>query len=254
MTNVPGADDCKFCKRKLPRQWIPPVPVAGRPLAGTGVWQSQVENGRCFDCLAALESERRRAQDAVIRRVKLIKLLGGEKPYREFLLERFEIAAGNRVAHEHCRNFNPATENLYLWGFSGVGKTHLAYAVARRHFDKKLWVTISPAYKLSRLARMKDPEIEQATINKWIATKILVIDDLGACLDTANGRHILQEILDGRDLQDRAGLIVTRAHSLDLLAQRMGNKAIASRLAGMCKVVRIQGPDFRLSRRAGTVP
>jgi chromosomal replication initiation ATPase DnaA len=52
--------------------------------------------------------------------------LGGEKPYREFTFERYKVTPGNRRAYERSKTFDPAAENLYLWGPSGVGKTHLA--------------------------------------------------------------------------------------------------------------------------------
>jgi DNA replication protein DnaC len=195
-----------------------------------------------------LDSERKKDKHAITVREELVQLLGGEKPFREFTFERFEIAPENRLAYDLCKNFNPATDNLYLWGPCGVGKTHLAWAVARRCFEESLSVVITPAYQLSRQVRMKDPYQEQAAIEDFVRAEALVIDDLGMGPDTAFTRQILQEILDGRDFHDRAGLVVTSKYSLDELAARLADDAIPSRLAGMCRATHIGGSDHRLTK------
>src|SRR5437879_1086668 len=99
MTVIPEIDDCKLCRRRIPWEWRPAVLVAGTPLAGTGVWRSQLIDGRCPACVSALETQRQKALEALLLRTKLINLLGGEKPYREFRFERYSVAPGNRLAY-----------------------------------------------------------------------------------------------------------------------------------------------------------
>ncbi len=177
-----------------------------------------------------------------------VELLGGEKPYREFTFEKYEIAPGNRLAYERAKHLNTAADSLYLWGPCGVGKTHLAWAAARRCFEETLSVTILRVAHLSRKVRMKDPEHEQAAIDEFVRADVLVLDDLGSGPDTAFSRQILQEILDGRDFSDRAGLVVTSKYSLDQLAMRLMDDSIPSRLSGFCRNIEVQGIDHRLAR------
>jgi len=179
-------------------------------------------------------------------RKELVYLLGGEKPYREFTFERYQVEPGNQLAYERSKNFSPACDNLCFWGPCGVGKTHLAYAVARRCFGESLSVTIVLAGQLSRKVRMKDPEQEQTAVDDLVGADVLVLDDLGT--ETAYARQILQEILDGRNFRERAGLVITSKYSLDELAAKPVDDAIPSRLAGMCQVVEIKGVDRRLAR------
>lgn len=248
MTAFLKIDDCRDCHRSLPWEWVPAVLLNSKPLAGTGVWRSQLADRRCPSCVAALETERLRERRAIAIRSELIQLLGGEKPYREFTFERFQLTPGNQLAYERSRQFNPAVENLYLWGPCGVGKTHLSWAMAQRCFEETLSVVILPAGQLSRKVRMKDPDQEQAIVDQWVWAEVLVLDDLGAGSDTAYSRQVVQELLDGRDFKDRAGLIVTSKYSLDALAAKFADDSIPSRLAGMCQVVEIKGRDGRLSR------
>jgi DNA replication protein DnaC len=95
---------------------------------------------------------------------------------------------------------------------------------------------------------MKDPYQEQAVVNDFIAAEVLILDDLGGAPDTAFSQQVLQEILDGRDFQDRAGLIVSSSFSLDALAQKLGRDAIPSRLAGLSQVIEVAGIDRRIRR------
>jgi DNA replication protein DnaC len=246
MTAFLKIDQCINCHRALPWGWVPAVCLNGKTLAGTGVWHSELVDGRCPGCHAALEREREKEKRSIALRKELTELLGGEKPYREFTFGRYQTTPGNQLAFTRCKQFNPATENLYLWGACGVGKTHLAYATARICFEEGLTVAILPAAKLSRKVRTTDPAQEQSAIDELVGVDLLVLDDLGTGTDTAYSRQLLQEILDGRDFQARAGLVITGKYSLNSLASKMDDDSIPSRLAGMCQVVRISGPDHRL--------
>lgn len=249
MTAFLKIDACKTCQRALPWEWVPAVLANGKTLAGTGVWRTQLTRGLCPACLAALEALRQKEQNDLALRAKLIELLGGERAYREFTLERYEVAPGNQLAHERINHFNPCMDNLYLWGPCGVGKTHLVWAAARHCFEETLSVTILPAYQLSRKIRMKDPAQEQGAIDDLADSEVLVLDDLGTGPDTPFSRQILQEILDRRAFNDSGGLLVTSKYSLDELAAKLADDTIPSRLAGMCHVVEIKGSDWRLMGR-----
>jgi DNA replication protein DnaC len=250
MTAFLKIDTCRRCQCALPWEWVPAVLIQGKPLGGTGVWRSQLGEGLCPSCIAAAEARRWQERRQHILRADLIRLLGGSKPYREFTFDRYHVTTENQLAFERAKNFRPASENLYLWGACGVGKTHLAWAAARRHFEESLSVVIQSASQLSRKVRMKEPEKEQAAIDEFVRADMLVLDDLGGGPDTAFSRHVLQEILDGRSFHDQAGLVVTSKYSLDGLAAKLLDDSLPSRLAGMCQVIEVEGIDHRLHRGA----
>jgi DNA replication protein DnaC len=219
-----------------------------KPLAGTGVWRSPLREGICSGCMTAEKFKREEAERAQARRGHLVRLLGGEKPYREFTFDRYRVNAANQLAVEKARAFDPSRDNLYFWGACGVGKTHLTHAIARRAFEQNCPVEILKACQIIRRVRMKDPETEQAIIDQFVQAAVLVLDDFGTGTDSPYARQILREILDAREFEDRKGLIIATSFSLDQLAAKFGDDAIPSRLAGMCQRVAIGGPDQRLAR------
>lgn len=249
MTAFLKIDNCKACERALPWEFVPAVVVEGRTLAGTGVWRSQLIDRICPDCHRNEETNRERKERDLAKREALIELLGGVKPYREFMFEPYRVNPGNELAYKCAKDFNPASENLYLWGACGVGKTHLALAAARRCFVETISIRILRAGQMSRHVRMKDPEQEQAILDEWARAEMLVVDDLGGGTDTAFSRQLLQEVLDAREFRDQAGLFITSKYSLSDLARKFNDDSIPSRLAGMCRVIEIQGDDHRLRKR-----
>lgn len=249
MTAFLKIDRCRLCQQQWPWEWVPAVPLGGKTLAGTGVWRSTLVEGLCDGCREAMAKDLERERRTNRLREQFIRQLGGVRPYREFTFERYRVTPTNRVAFEHAAAFNQSKVNLYLWGPCGVGKTHLAVAILRRSFARNVSIALVTPFQLIRQVRMKNPDEEQRTLDGFIAVGTFVLDDLGAGAETTFGRQILQEILDGRAFHDRGGLVVTSQFSPATLAKGMGDRAIASRLVGMCTVIGITGPDQRFTRR-----
>lgn len=237
MTAFLKIDRCQACQRDIPWEWVPPVPVGGSPLPGTGVWRSPLVGDLCSSCYQAQEAVRFEERRCQFLQTRLIALLGGPKPCREFTFERFQLGPGNELAFRAARPFNPAKENLYFWGRSQTGKTHLAYAIARACFLSGVSIEVLKAPQLVRKLRMKPPEEEQRGIDHFVQVAVLVLDDLGLGQDTAYARQVMQEVLDGRDFSDRAGLVIASRCSLRALAARFGDDAISQRLGRMCRAI-----------------
>jgi DNA replication protein DnaC len=203
------------------------------------VWRSALLDGGCTTCVAALEREQQRVTQAKRLRAQFIELLGGEKPYREFTFERYNVTDINRAASERVQAFDPSRQNLYLHGPSRAGKTHLAVAAMRRWFGRGVSIALVTPAQLVRQLRMKPPEEEQQAIDRFVRIDLLVFDDLGSGGETPFGRQLLQEILDSRDRRDRFGLIVTSQHTIPRLAELWNERALCARLREMCQVVAV---------------
>jgi DNA replication protein DnaC len=240
---------CVHCGRSLTANWIPPVKVVGKPLAGTGTWQSPLTDGVCDTCIESERNAEERMRQGLRLRNRIRSVLGSRPAY-EFTFDRFAVSPENRSAYETAIAFDPRLRNLYLWGACGVGKTHLAYAIARRALEVGQAAVVTTPPRISRRLRMREPDEEQSILDRLIRADVLVIDELGIGHETAFLKQILQEILDGRTFDNRSGLVITSKFSLDALAAHLKEDAIPSRLAGRCVTVEMGGLDHRLRTQA----
>ena len=149
-------DHCDRCGSAVMPEWVPQVLCADRLLAGTGVWRSQLVDGRCTTCREQIEQRGIDQRRQLKERLHLVALGGGEKPYREFRLEAFRVTPSNQAAFTRARAFNPDRDNLYLWGACGVGKTHLAFAAVRTYCAQGRSVEFIQPPKLLRRVRRRD--------------------------------------------------------------------------------------------------
>ena len=187
-------------------------------------------------CPTCLTNNREAEKKAIMEREWNIKRLGGLKAYNQFTLEKFT----NKTAAELCASY-PGI-NLFLCGAAGTGKTHLATALARRYPEAQV---VKPQHIYRSCRGHKDGAEEQAAIDGFIDMPFLVIDDLGI-YETSFAYSILMEIIDGRDMAEKKGLIITSNLKMGALAEHLKSEQITSRIAGMCKVIEMSGDDWRL--------
>lgn len=174
---------------------------------------------------------------------RLVEVLG-LKGYEQFTFDNFKTSPENVMALEVCRSFDPLRASLYIWGPVGSGKTHLAGAIVRDVNGAEM----IKATSLIRWFRLRDPREEEREIERLSNVPVFVVDDLGVQKDSEHALSILYEILDRRDMNLRHGLIITSNLPLDLLAKKMGDDRITSRIAGMCRVVKVGGKDHRITK------
>jgi DNA replication protein DnaC len=93
---------------------------------------------------------------------------------------------------------------------------------------------------------LKDGKDEQNAIETIADRKHIVIDDLGVGKMTDFALAVVYEVIDYRDMNLIDGMIITSNLSLTQLAGALGDDRVTSRIAGMCKVVNITGPDRRI--------
>jgi DNA replication protein DnaC len=81
-------------------------------------------------------------------------------------------------------------------------------------------------------------------IEKYAGSRCLIMDDLGVEKTSKWSMQTLYSIIDRR-YRDERQTLVTSNLTLNEIAEKVGDR-IASRIAGMCKVVEIKGRDRRL--------
>lgn len=234
------------CGAKLEGEWCPEAQFNGRVvMAAQWVWPD-----KCNTCKGKRDivpfdpvSEKR----SLVK--KLTEIFNASVPAEEYTFERFNTTFDNNRAFMAAKEFNPSTQNIFLWGTCGVGKTHLACAIVREAVKKDLTAIFMKPSRLMRYMRVKEADLQEARIKELARVDVLVIDELGLGKETEFARQILQEILDMRELNRKCGLVITGNYSLEEYATKLGEDPIPSRLAGMCNVVLIGGDDMRLKKR-----
>ena len=189
--------------------------------------------------------------------------------YDHCTLESFEIhhpshATTRRLALDWVERWPLVEHGLLFLGQPGTGKTHLAVGMARELAGTK------GARVLFREQRELLKEIqatfdagatrtESDVLRPVLECEILILDDLGVGRTTAWARDVMHDIIVQR-YNDKMPLILTSNHPTGegseegehersvkevlTLRDRMGD-ALMSRLYEMCRVVIVEGGDYR---------
>ena len=189
--------------------------------------------------------------------------------YRNCSLTNFnELTDSQRAAKALARRFvreYPAVDRgLVIVGPVGVGKTHLAVAILAELVDTMGARGVFCDFT-DLLARIQasfsrgSEESEDEILAVYREADLLVLDELGARRPTDWARDVLYGLLNTRYNRNRISILTTNYTDApekpggETLELRVGT-AVRSRLAEMCQLVPLMGPDYRREvkqRRAG---
>ena len=178
-----------------------------------------------------------------------------------------------RQAEDFVQDFGTSQQGLLFMGRPGLGKTHLAVSVILKMLilDKKADCKFVDFFQLLsdiRFGYSQDLS-EQAIINPYVAAPILLIDELAKGRNTEWELTMLDQIISSRyNAADKITLFTTNysdqtphpgrsekkdshkdfssGHALaeESLQDKVGER-IYSRLAEMCRFIKLEGIDYR---------
>jgi DNA replication protein DnaC len=161
---------------------------------------------------------------------------------------------------------------LLLVGSVGIGKTHLAVGIIKELIrDKRVSCLFCDYRELLKQIQNSYNDTVQTTelevLRPVFETEVLVLDELGAVrpsewiwdtlnliLNTRYNENLTTVFTtnfpDGASAKSEAKMGMNRVNRDDTLGDRIGDR-MRSRLLEMCRVINMQGEDFRQKLRGG---
>ena len=154
-----------------------------------------------------------------------------------------------RYCQQYAEGFRPDSPGIFMFGATGLGKTHLSLAIAGVVAAKGYSVAYGSVQDLLR--RIENEHFGRAedagTLDTLLSADLLILDDLGTEFDSPFSRSTIYNILNNRISASKPLILST-----NLLPEEIEGKytpRIVSRLFTQLVQMRFIGRDVRQLRR-----
>lgn len=167
---------------------------------------------------------------------------------------RYENASYDDVPQnikEHLKGMVQSKRGLYIHGGVGSGKTHIAYAIAKKWAD----VTHKHVYFWNTTELMQEikDDYDRSNYDKKRTLESLMDNDNLLILDDIGVEKISDWVLErfylliNRRYNEMRPIIFTSNYNLADLADKIGERTV-SRIVELCEIVKIDGADRRMPK------
>lgn len=172
--------------------------------------------------------------------------------YKADPVEAEKMKKNLEILRTYAENFDTNADSLILCGSTGLGKTHLSTAIARRVIDRGFDVYYTGAIAMFadfEYARFGTGLGEQAADPaRYVDCDLLILDDLGTEVTNQFTNSCLYMVLDQRINLHRPTIINTNLTGKEIKARYTDR--IASRILGGFKPLLFVGTDVRRQKLA----
>ncbi|MBE6878086.1 MAG: hypothetical protein E7488_02835 [Ruminococcaceae bacterium] len=148
---------------------------------------------------------------------------------------------------EYCKsfaeNFSTDVKSIFMYGSSGLGKTHLSCAIADVCLKKGFVVMYASSQSLFEQIEQNKHNVHHM-LNDIMNCDLFILDDLGTEYLTYYGQSILYNIINTRMINGTPCIYTSNLTSEKDLVKKYGEK-ITSRLMGNCDSLYFVGNDIR---------
>ncbi|MDC7217786.1 MULTISPECIES: IS21-like element helper ATPase IstB [Lacrimispora] len=199
-----------------------------------------------------LGSEIRYRQDKA--KEKRIKEAGF--PYPKYLRD-FDLSFCQSITKKQLNQLSELTwidglYNLILSGPPGVGKTHMAIALAYHACEEGYKASYTTMQSLMQCLRTCEIDRRsKAKMNRIHKSNLLVIDEVGYLPITSTEGNLFFQLIS--ELQEQASIIITTNKGFEEWAEFLDDAALATaildRLSYRCDRIQMSGKSYRLENR-----
>ena len=243
------------------------------PLCGGSGWKFAGSDRRVVrcDCRVKMRGETLLASARIPKRYEHCELSNFEfeGPHRH-------LSSARMAACKFVEEYPLENSGLLLIGSIGVGKTHLAVGIIKELIVSKGIACLFYDYRelLKQIQNCYNDSVkatELEVLRPVFDTEILVLDELGAVKPTEWVWDTVSLILNTRYNDNRTTIITTnypddpardsngnsdfaraqRAARGETLGDRIGER-MRSRLHEMCRIIKMEGADFRQTHRSAS--
>ena len=205
-----------------------------------------LDNGYC-DCVKKIAYQ------------KMLEQLNNDLPIDDFNFDSFSLTYYDDLndrrqmeevfafCKQYAKEFSLNSENLYLMGSTGLGKTHLTFSIAKEAVAKGYSVIYCTAQ--SMISDLEKEHFNHDTISigeNYRNSQLLIIDDLGTEFLSPVAQSVLYNIINTRVLKHLPTIINSNLTATQI-EERYGQRLI-SRIFGCYKTLKFAGKDIRIQK------
>ncbi len=170
-------------------------------------------------------------------------------PNADGLIPREEMEAILRICQNYADTFSDKAQSLFMYGKTGLGKTHLSLAIAAAAIEKGYGVVYGSAQtlfgKLEKEHFGREPYADTESL--LTDCDLLILDDLGAEYTTGFTKAAVYNIVNTRLLCARPTILNSNLTFSELEARY--SDRVTSRILGSYTVLHFVGSDMRIRLR-----